>query len=80
LEVPFERPRKRAEVADWPDYYALRERLIGFLESHSKRPKRQIIPDAQSEHGSGAESGPEDKPSQPEKPAWYRNLFATVRA
>jgi nitrate/nitrite transport system ATP-binding protein len=39
LAVPFERPRQRAAVLEHPDYYDLRERLIGFLESqdHHKR-------------------------------------------
>jgi nitrate ABC transporter ATP-binding subunit len=31
LEVPFARPRERANVLAHPDYYRLRERLIGFL-------------------------------------------------
>jgi len=31
LEVGFSRPRKRAEVLGHPDYYTLREHLIGFL-------------------------------------------------
>jgi nitrate/nitrite transport system ATP-binding protein len=35
LEVPFERPRNRQTVMDHPDYYVLRERLIGFLEGQS---------------------------------------------
>jgi ABC-type nitrate/sulfonate/bicarbonate transport system ATPase subunit len=38
LNVPFERPRDREAVLRHPDYYRLRERLIGFLEqqaSHS---------------------------------------------
>jgi nitrate ABC transporter ATP-binding subunit len=32
LEVPFARPRIRTDVLEHPEYYALRERLIGFLE------------------------------------------------
>ena len=32
LEVPFGRPRDRAEVLEHPDYYGLRGELIGFLE------------------------------------------------
>ena len=35
LEVPFDRPRVRSDVLDHPDYYALRERLIGFLEGQA---------------------------------------------
>jgi len=35
LEVPFARPRDRAAVIEHPDYYALREKLITFLEEHA---------------------------------------------
>jgi ABC-type nitrate/sulfonate/bicarbonate transport system ATPase subunit len=35
LEVPFPRPRARAAVIEHPEYYALRERLIGFLEGQT---------------------------------------------
>lgn len=36
--VPFPRPRVRTDVLDHPDYYLLRERLIGFLESQAHAP------------------------------------------
>ncbi len=39
LHVPFERPRKRDVVLEHPDYYKLREHLIGFLESQDHRKK-----------------------------------------
>jgi nitrate/nitrite transport system ATP-binding protein len=35
--VPFERPRKRTEVLDHPDYFACRTYLIDFLENHAKQ-------------------------------------------
>lgn len=38
LTVPFARPRHRAQVMEHPEYYALRERLIGFLEDEGHRP------------------------------------------
>jgi ABC-type nitrate/sulfonate/bicarbonate transport system ATPase subunit len=34
VAVPFPRPRKRLELLEHADYYALRDRLIGFLEAH----------------------------------------------
>jgi ABC-type nitrate/sulfonate/bicarbonate transport system ATPase subunit len=37
LEVPFERPRNRQAVLEHPEYYNLRERLIGFLEGQDHR-------------------------------------------
>jgi nitrate ABC transporter ATP-binding subunit len=37
LHVPFPRPRNREAVMEHPEYYKLRERLIGFLESQEHR-------------------------------------------
>ena len=37
LEVRFPRPRNRQEILDHPDYYRLREQLIAFLESQTRR-------------------------------------------
>ena len=39
LHVPFERPRKRETVLEHPEYYRLREHLIGFLEAQDRRKK-----------------------------------------
>ncbi len=44
LTVPFDRPRDRAKVMDHPDYYALRERLIGFLEEQGHGRKEAEEP------------------------------------
>jgi len=42
LDVPFPRPRVRKELLEHPDYYVLRERLIGFLEGQSETvPSRE---------------------------------------
>ena len=35
LDVPFPRPRDRTAVLEHPEYYRLREHLIGFLENQS---------------------------------------------
>jgi ABC-type nitrate/sulfonate/bicarbonate transport system ATPase subunit len=35
MSVPFARPRSRREVLEDPNYYVLRERIIGFLESQA---------------------------------------------
>ena len=40
LEVKFARPRNRQDVLEHPDYYALREHLITFLEVHAHRNSR----------------------------------------
>jgi len=37
LEVHFPRPRERKAVLEHPEYYELREHLIGFLEIHAHR-------------------------------------------
>jgi nitrate/nitrite transport system ATP-binding protein len=39
LTVPFARPRTRKAVLADPNYYPLRERIIGFLEEQETRPK-----------------------------------------
>jgi ABC-type nitrate/sulfonate/bicarbonate transport system ATPase subunit len=36
LEVPFPRPRNRREVMEHPDYYRLREQIVGFLERQAR--------------------------------------------
>jgi nitrate ABC transporter ATP-binding subunit len=38
MTVPFERPRNRSELLANPEYYVLRERLIGFLEAEAHAP------------------------------------------
>src|SRR5260370_37760977 len=35
LEVKFPRPRSRKQLLEDPEYYRLREQLIGFLEERS---------------------------------------------
>ena len=37
VEVPFARPRDRAELLEDPRFYELRERVIAFLESQDHR-------------------------------------------
>ena len=41
VDVTFARPRDRAAVLEHPDYYNLRERLIGFLESQDHRRRAE---------------------------------------
>jgi hypothetical protein len=38
VAVDFPRPRTREAVMEHPDYYKLRERLIGFLEGQGHKP------------------------------------------
>jgi nitrate/nitrite transport system ATP-binding protein len=56
LHIPFDRPRNRQAVLEHPDYYRLREHLIGFLEGqdhrkkpaqHSEEPQTTLAPSAQ---------------------------------
>ena len=42
LKVPFARPRDRGRVMEHPEYYTLRERLIGFLESEGEKKREKI--------------------------------------
>jgi nitrate/nitrite transport system ATP-binding protein len=50
VEVPFARPRDRTVVMEHPDYYALRERLIGFLEREG-HPKPETLAPAPARAG-----------------------------
>src|SRR5262249_9319840 len=36
LDVPFPRPRDRTHVLEHPEYYRMREHLIGFLENQGR--------------------------------------------
>jgi nitrate ABC transporter ATP-binding subunit len=49
LHVPFERPRDRQAVLNHPDYYRLREHLIGFLESQDHARPRAAEPTPEQE-------------------------------
>jgi nitrate/nitrite transport system ATP-binding protein len=42
LELPFERPRNRAEMLKHPHYYDFRISLIAFLEKHEKAKSEDI--------------------------------------
>ena len=42
LEIPFERPRTRAEVLDHPHYYDFRVCLISFLEKQEHRKTAHV--------------------------------------
>ena len=48
LTVPFPRPRNRAAVMEHPDYDALRESLVGFLERQGHKPDTDAEGNAQS--------------------------------
>jgi nitrate ABC transporter ATP-binding subunit len=44
LSVPFTRPRERMHVLEEPEYYALRERVIGFLEEQEDHAATPAAP------------------------------------
>jgi nitrate/nitrite transport system ATP-binding protein len=69
MEVPFARPRVRRQTLEHPDYYRLRERLIGFLEEHAPHKESSaaaVAPEASPDphatldlhHGPAALSAP----------------------
>jgi nitrate/nitrite transport system ATP-binding protein len=67
LEVKFPRPRSRKQLLEDPEYYRLREELIGFLEERSHhRPARAATPP------------PAAPPAAPKRP--LRRLLGTVAA
>lgn len=42
MDVPLPRPRTRTTLLEHPDYYKLREELIGFLEEYEKGPAAKV--------------------------------------
>ncbi len=43
FDMPFERPRARAEVLEHPDYYELRGDMIGFLEEQDQKKLKEDL-------------------------------------
>ena len=50
LEVPFERPRTKTSVLEQPNYYTLREELIGFLEEQEHGGSNARVKDDTAEN------------------------------
>ncbi len=46
VEVPFPRPRAREQVLAHPDYYRLRDRVIGFLDERAHSRTSMRVPGA----------------------------------
>jgi nitrate/nitrite transport system ATP-binding protein len=64
MTVPFERPRDRHAVLTHPEYYPLRERLIGFLEDQA-HPSSDDVAHASSIEDSAMDSVAAAAPSLP---------------
>jgi len=64
LQVPFERPRERAAVLERSDYYDLRERLVGFLESQDHQKRSTKTPEVQPVQDESADSNAQPKLEQ----------------
>ena len=62
LEVPWPRPRDRRAVLEHPDYYRLREHLIGFLNHRAYTLKGQKPPHTPADEGPAPTSEPTPKP------------------
>lgn len=74
LEVCFPRPRIRQEVLEHPDYYKLREQLIGFLNdrAHKRPPGRGNRSEGPSVLATQPQTS--DLPSLPSLPAASKTL------
>ena len=67
LEVKFPRPRDRKEIMEHPDYYALREEIIEFLDDHSKKPARREGPSKAAPANGAGKNGTPAKSNHYEK-------------
>jgi len=66
LEVKFPRPRSRKQLLEDPEYYRLREELIGFLEERSHhRPARSV-------------SAPASPPPAPPPRSGFKRFLSTL--
>ncbi|MEM7478908.1 MAG: nitrate ABC transporter ATP-binding protein [Planctomycetota bacterium] len=63
LEMPFERPRKRAEVLEHADYYDLRGEMIGFLEHQDMQQMQQDVQEHQEQKENSSSNPPASLPS-----------------
>jgi len=70
MEVPFARPRHRKDVLEHPDYYALRENLIGFLNTRAYTLKGLKPPhdDPSEPHAEAKHQPAPAKPAELSKP------------
>ena len=68
LQVTFPRPRSRKQLLEDPEYYQLREQLIGFLEdrSHVRPPRPASAPNTATR--------PPTPPAKPRLPRFLRAL------
>ena len=71
LDVDFPRPRQRKEIMEHPDYYALREEIIEFLDDHVKGSETPCAtgkpPTAENVSGNGSLTKSEHYELGPEK-------------
>jgi len=75
VEIPFARPRIRETLMETPEYYAVRERLIGFLEAQSHHEGNGTS-NSQS-NGKGSDQASEIKQTEP-TPAPERSQAAAM--
>jgi ABC-type nitrate/sulfonate/bicarbonate transport system ATPase subunit len=66
LEIPFPRPRNRVALLEDPEFEALREQLVGFLEDHAVGHMADRVADqrAEAEAEAEAEAGLAADPSE----------------
>ena len=64
MEVNLPRPRTRKQLLEHPDYYRLREELLGFLAEYEHGPAKAVDPSASNKEEppqSGSEADKEEK-------------------
>ena len=59
LDVPFARPRVRHDVLAQPEYYAVRRRVIDFLEHHAHQSRSSALDGVLRERAAAAAAGRE---------------------
>lgn len=62
FEVPFERPRRRAQVLEHPEYYEYRERMLKFLEEQDRQKRPPQVALTGADNGEAVSSTPAPPP------------------
>ncbi|WLD13638.1 ABC transporter ATP-binding protein [Planctellipticum variicoloris] len=78
LEIPFPRPRNRVALLEDPEFEALREQLVGFLEDHAVGHMADRVADQRAEAEAGLAADPSEGAGEAPEVRCDRQVEAVV--
>lgn len=78
LEIPFPRPRNRVALLEDPEFEALREQLVGFLEDHAVGHMADRVADQRAEAEEGLAADPSEGAGEAPEVRCDRQVEAVV--